>query len=220
MTVSAKIPSNRTTDPTTNGAGGGPIAAPRVVNNRRVRTGGVLLGVLLLVLGAALSGLALLSATRTSSYLAISRPVEVGAQITRDDLTTVELSGGQGLSALSANQIDAVIGQHAAVTLVPGTLVAKAELTTQTLVKPGEAEIGIRASNLTFVKAGDQVVLVPLHTAGGVVAGSISFNATVVDVGAPGSDGTVSLHVAVSAAQAPTILTYANGGLGVAKPQD
>ena len=78
MTVSAKIPSNRTTDPTINGAGGGPIAAPRVVNNRRVRTGGVLLGVLLLVLGAALSGLALLSATRTSSYLAISRPVPVG----------------------------------------------------------------------------------------------------------------------------------------------
>ena len=82
MTVSAKIPSNRTTDPTMNGAGGGPIAAPRVVNNRRVRTGGVLLGVLLLVLGAALSGLALLSATRTSAYLAIARQVPVGKQIT------------------------------------------------------------------------------------------------------------------------------------------
>lgn len=221
MTVSAKIPASRSGNATTAGNGGGPIAAPRVVNNRRVRTGGVLLGVLLLVLGAALSGLALLSATRTSAYLAVSRPVQVGSQITAADLTTVELSGGQGLSAIPANQINSVIGRHAAVTLYPGTLIAAAELNNQTLLRANEAEIGIRASNLTFVKPGDQIQLVPLNTANGAVAGTISFNATVIDVGAPGSDGSVSLHVAVSATEAPAILAYSNGGLGVVlKPRD
>jgi hypothetical protein len=221
MTVSAKIPASRTNNATTAGSGGGPIAAPRVVNNRRVRTGGVLLGVLLLVLGAALSGLALLSATRTSAYLAVSRPVQVGSQITAADLTTVQLSGGQGLSAIPANQMNSVIGRHAAVTLYPGTLIAADQLNNQTLLQPGEAEIGIRSSNLTFVKPGDQILLVPLNTAGGAAAGTISFNATVIDVGTPGSDGSVSLHVAVSAAEAPTILTYSNGGLGIVlKPRD
>jgi len=216
MTVSAKIPASRNgSSATTAGNGGGPIAAPRVVNNRRVRTGGVLLGVLLLVLGAALSGLALLSATRTSAYLAVGRPVQVGSQITAADLTTVELSGGQGLSAIPASQINSVIGRHAAVTLYPGTLIAAEQLNNQTLLRPGEAEIGIRSSNLTFVKPGDQILLVPLNTAGGAAAGTISFNATVIDVGTPGSDGSVSLHVAVGAAEAPTILTYSNGGLGI-----
>jgi hypothetical protein len=222
MTVSAKVPTSRNGNATTAGNGGGPIAAPRVVNNRRLRTGGVLLGVLLLVLGAALSGLALLSATRTSAYLAVSRPVQVGSQITAADLTTVELSGGQGLSAIPANQINSVVGRHAAVTLYPGTLIAAAQLNNQTLLQSGEAEIGIRSSNLTFVKPGDQILLVPLNTAGGTgAAGTISFNATVIDVGTPGSDGSVSLHVAVSAAEAPTILTYSNGGLGIVlKPRD
>jgi hypothetical protein len=221
MTVSAKVPVNRAGGQS-GGSGGGPIPAPRVVNNRRLRTGGILLAVLLLVLGAALSGLALLSATRTSAYVAVGQRVPIGAQIKATDLTTVELSGGQGLSAIPASQIDSVIGRHAAVELVPGTLVAKAELNDKTLLTEGDAEVGIRATILpsNALKAGDQILLVPNSTNANAPAGTVSFNATLIDIGAPGTDGSVNMHVAVNALEAPTIVTYANGGLSIVlKPQ-
>ncbi|HEY7175152.1 MAG TPA: SAF domain-containing protein [Micromonosporaceae bacterium] len=220
MTVSTKVPTSRAGGAPSGGGGpGGPISAPRVVNNRRIRTGGILLAVLLLVLGAALSALALLSATRTSSYIAVAKQVNVGAKITADDLTTVEFSGGQGLQALEANQINNVIGQRAGVTLMPGTLVTQSELTTKNLLADGQVELGLsfavsRLASLS-IKAGDHITLVPL-SASGAAAGTSTFDATVIDVGAVGSDGTVVLHVAVSTGDAPTILQISsNGGFGM-----
>jgi hypothetical protein len=207
MTVSAKIPASRTSGQTTAGNGGGPIAAPRVVNNRRVRTGGVLFGVLLLVLGAALSGLALLSATRTSAYVAVARNIPAGKQITAADLKYVELSGGQGLSAIPAGQVNGVINRYAGTTLYTGTLVVLSELTKTTLINGNQAEILIHVGGLpsSTVKPGDQVTLVaPSPTPG--TAGQ-TYQATIIDFGAPGSDGSVSMHVAVDSSAAPILLS-------------
>jgi SAF domain len=207
MTVSAKIPASRTGNATTAGNGGKPIAAPRVVNNRRVRTGGVLLGILLLVLGAALSGLALLSATRTSAYVAVAQQIPNGKQITAADLSTVELSGGQGLAAIPADQVNSVIGRYASTTLYPGALVVASELSNTTLVDSSQAEIGIHASTLpsSTLKPGDHVVLV--STGGAPGATAQTYPAVVVDLGTPASDGSVSMHVAVDPSAATAILS-------------
>jgi hypothetical protein len=216
MTVSAKIPANRTTDPRVNGAGGGPIAAPRVVNNRRVRTGGVLLGVLLLVLGAALSGLALLSATRTSSYVAVARTIQTGQKIAPTDLKYVELSGGQGLSAIPAGSVNAVIGQFAGTTLYAGALVVPNDLSKTTLVDQNQASIGIHVSNLpsSTLKPGDHVTLVtPGSTPG--TAGT-TYPATIIDFGSPGGDGSVFMHVAVDLSAAPILTSFGTLRLFVA----
>jgi len=213
MTVSAKVPTSRNGNATTAGNGGGPIAAPRVVNNRRVRTGGVLLGVLLLVLGAALSGLALLSATRTSAYVAVARQIPNGKQITAADLSTVELSGGQGLSAIPADQVNSVIGRYASTTLYPGALVVPSELTNTTLVDSNQAEIGIHVGTLpsSTLKPGDHVTLVvPSPTPG---TPGQTYPATVIDLGAPGSDGSVSMHVAVDPTAAAAILSLGSASI-------
>ncbi|HEY7175269.1 MAG TPA: SAF domain-containing protein [Micromonosporaceae bacterium] len=216
MTVSTKVPTSRGGGPSTGGGPNKPIAAPRVVNNRRIRTGGILLAVLLLVLGAALSALALLSATRTSAYVAMAREVPVGYRVSAQDLTTVEFSGGQGLEAIPASQINSVIGKIAGVTLKRGTLVTDSELTKTSVLPPGYAEIGLSfpASRLSSpsLKAGDQITLVPLGTA----AGTSTYPATVIDVGAPGSDGSIVIHVAVRGEDAQTILQASgNGGFGM-----
>jgi flagella basal body P-ring formation protein FlgA len=224
MTVSTKTPTNRASGSPSGGSGGRPIPAPRVVNNRRIRTGGVLLAVLLLVLGAALSALALLSATKTSSYLAVARPVQIGSQITAGDLTTVQFSGGQGLSAIPASQINSVIGRRAAVPLLQGTLLSKDELTDKTLLPSGSAEVGlsVRKANLPVVKPGDQVTLVSIATSAGAPAGNVNIPATIIDVGTAGSDGNVAIHVAVLVSDAPTVVALgASGGLGIyLKAQD
>jgi hypothetical protein len=218
MTVSTKTPTNRASGSPSGGSGGRPIPAPRVVNNRRIRTGGVLLAVLLLVLGAALSALALLSATKTSGYLAVARQLQIGDQITAQDLTTVQFSGGQGLSAIPASQINSVIGRHASVPLAPGTLLAQSEMNDKTILQTGDAEVGlsIRKANLPIVKPGDQVTLVGISTSQSLASGNVNFPATIIDVGTPGNDGTVAIHVAVKVSDAPTVVALgASGGLGV-----
>lgn len=213
MTASTKIPSSRA-----NGAlvPSGPVPAPRVVGNRRIRTGGVALAVMLLAFGAALSGIALLLVSRTSSYLAVARPVQVGTQLTAADLKTVQLRGG-GLTPIPAAEINAVVGLRASVSLVPGTLLAAADLTNKSLISADEAQIGIRASNLpaSRLRPGDQIQLVPLQA--GASSTTTTYTATVVDVGTPGNDGGAEMHIAVPADLAATLVTLnANGGLGIA----
>jgi hypothetical protein len=222
MTVSAKIPVSRPGGSPSGGSGAGPIAAPRVVNNRRIRTGGILLAVLLLVLGAALSGLALLSATRTSAYLAVAKQVPVGQTIQASDLKTVELSGGQGLEAIPANQISTVLGRRASTTLVPGALLAPEQLTNQPLLPTGFAEIGLSwpVSRLAApgLKAGDKIILFPVAS-NGAATGDTQFAATIIDIGSADSSGSVVIHLAVDVAQAPIIFSLgSSGGLGMFQP--
>ncbi|HKD97709.1 MAG TPA: flagellar biosynthesis protein FlgA [Micromonosporaceae bacterium] len=203
-----------------------PIPVPRVVGNRRVRAGGIALAAMLLALGAALSGIALVSATRTGSYLAVAREVPIGQVITADDLMTVELSGGAGLDVIPADQENAVLGKHAATTLKPRALLVGADLTDNSPLRPDQAQIGlgVRASALPSpdLAAGDQLWLVPLSPmAAG--AGPKQYPATVIAIGRPGPDGTVMLSVAVDAGAATDILHLnANGGLALylTKPAD
>jgi hypothetical protein len=223
MTVSTKNPSGRTGGATTSNNHARPIAAPRVVNNRRIRTGGVLLGVLLLLLGAALSGVALLSATKTSAYLAIRTEVQVGSTISAADLKTVQLSGGQGLSAIPASQINTVVGRYASATLLPGTLLAPGQLTTKPLRKQGDALVRVRAIALPPIKPGDQIGLVPPTTGGtgaAVAPGTTQYLATVIDVGKRGSDGAVLIDVAVDSTDAGAIASYTSNFGIVLKSQD
>jgi hypothetical protein len=191
----------------------GPIPAPRVIGNRRIRAGGIALAVMLLALGAALSGFALVSATRTSAYLAVQREVSVGAQISADDLTSVQLSSTQGLDAIPVSQINAVIGKRAAVSLVPGGLLVLRDLTDQPLVNPGDAEISvpIRFASIpsSTLAPGDEIILVNS-------ANQQQYNAKIVEIIRTGADGSVVLHLAVDPNDAPTLVALAvSGGLTI-----
>ena len=214
MTVQAKIPAGRAGGP---GPGAGPIAAPRVVNNRRLRAGGIALAIMLVALGMALSAIALVSATRTSSFLAMKNDVPIGQKITADDLTTVQLSGGAGLSAVAASDLNKVIGQYSKTNLIHGTLLSMDELSSTSVVVGNAAQIGIavKGSNMPArtLQPGDKILLIPASLAN---AAAGQFDATVVSSGTPASDGSVTLYVAVLPSQAAQIVSlYLNGGLGV-----
>jgi hypothetical protein len=215
MTVSTKVPASRAGGSTPGMPMAGPIAAPRVVGNRRLRTGGIALAVMLLALGAALSAIALVSAARTASYLAVAKPVAVGQTITADDLTTIQLSGGAGLKAIPAAQVNAVIGLHAAVELVPGALLVPAELTNKPTLRLDEAQFGlsVKASQLPSSKLvpGQDITLIELGTGAG--AGT-PFRARIVDI-RMSSDGSAQLYIAVPQDSLSALLPALTSGVAV-----
>ncbi len=215
--VSTKVPASRI-----NGSpAGGPMPMPRVVGNRRIRTGGIALATMLLAFGAALSGIALVSVAKTSAYLAVAKPVAVGSTIAATDLTTVQLSGGGGLTLIPAVNLTSVVGRHAAVSLVPGTLLSPNQLTDKPLVGSDQAQVGIAvaARNLpaATLAPGEPIVLVPLSAPSAASPDTPrEYDATVVDVSAVGGDGSIILHIAISADLAPTIVALnASGGLAI-----
>lgn len=107
--------------------------------------------------------------------LAVRRSVAPGQQITAEDLGTVSISSDSTLQTVPASQRSDVIGQIAAVGLVPGSLLAPTQISdgprvpagtviTGATLKPGQFPIGLLA--------GDNVLLIetPLATATGAAA--------------------------------------------------
>lgn len=214
MTASTKVPASRAGGSTPGMPMAGPIAAPRVVGNRRLRTGGIALAVMLLVLGAALSAIALVSASRTASYLAVAKPVAMNQTITLDDLTTVQLSGGAGLTAIPAAQANAVVGLHAAVGLVPGALLVPGDLSNSPLLGPNDAQLAlpVRASGLPSGDlAAGQFVTLYVNNA---PAGTQPFEVRIVDITIH-SDGSALMHIAVPVGQVEDVIQAINTGVSV-----
>ena len=146
------------------------------------------LGLLLLAL-CVLSAITLYGRTSDrSAVLTVRRSVSPGQQITGEDIGIVSISSDSTLRTLSAAQRGEVIGQIAAVGLVPGSLLAPGQISdgprvpagmviTGATLKPGQFPIGLRS--------GDEVLLVetPPATATGTAAQPITRgSARVLDV--------------------------------------
>lgn len=209
----------------TNHKFGGPVDAPveppRVVRQRRMRPGLLGLAILLVALGGLGSAFAVTSVRATGAYLAVSRPVSVGTALSADDVVTVQLAGGQGLSPVPASDIDQVVGKRAAVTLTPGTLLTMAQLTDKPLLGPGQQQvaIGLKASQVPAkrLRPGDEVLLVstPAQNATGTERSTQAtrYEATVVDSSVPDEDqadrSTTIVYVALAIRDAPAVVTLA-----------
>jgi hypothetical protein len=200
-----------------------PVEPPRVVRQRRVRPGLLGLAVLLIALGGLGAAFAVTSVRATGSYLAISREVSVGTALTADDLRSVQVAGGVGLSPVAAGDIDKVIGKRAAVTLVPGTLLTMEQLTDKPLLGPGQQQIaiGLKPNQVPAkeLKPGDKVLLVSTPpqnssaTADERPAQTTRYEATVVDWLEPDEKGpdrnTIVVYLALANRDAPAVVTLA-----------
>jgi hypothetical protein len=200
----------------------GPVSAPRVVGQRRIRAGHLGLAVALIAVGGLLAAFAFYAATRTGNYLAVARPVSAGATITADDLVSVQVNKAVGLSPVSASKRNQVVGKRAAVSLVPGTLLTQAQLTDSELVGPGQQQVGIglKPDRIPARKLspGDKIQLVvtadPNSNSDSASASDTQrYPGTVVDFrGGTDTDATAVVYVAVSGDDAPRIVAYASAG--------
>ena len=194
----------------------GPVPAPRVVGQRRVRTGHLGLAVALVAIGGLLAAFAFYAATRTGDFLAVARPVAAGATITAEDLSVVQVNSTTGLAPVAASERGSVVGKRAKVSLVPGTLLTADQLTDEELVGPGQQQVGIGLKPERMpareLHSGDKVQLVatPAPNSTGESDSPQTFTATVVDTSPPTeNDATTVLYVAVSASDAPRVVELA-----------
>src|ERR1700758_4285842 len=67
------------------------------------------------------------SAGSRHPFLAVARPVASGQVVAPSDLTTVRVTSDSALTPIPADEAGLVIGRHAAVALVPGTLLTPAD---------------------------------------------------------------------------------------------
>lgn len=100
-------------------------------------------GLALAVVCGAVFVLLYASAGSRHPFLAVAQPVAVGQTITASDLTTARVTSDSALSPIPAGEASYVVGHRAAVTLVPGTLLTAADLSSGPLVGPGEASVGL-----------------------------------------------------------------------------
>ncbi|MGC5017307.1 SAF domain-containing protein [Micromonospora sp. DT47] len=190
-----------------------PVAPPKVVRQRRTRPGLLGLAVLLIALGGLGAAFAVTSVKATGSYLAVARPVEVGRQVSADDLVSVQVSGGQGLAPVSAKRLDEVVGKRAAVSLTPGTLLTMGQLTDAPLLGEGRQQIalGLEPAQVPARKLhpGDKVLLVstPAEDAESQAPGT-RFTGTVIDTATPENEDVV-VYVALPVRDVPAVVVLA-----------
>ncbi len=196
-----------------------PIPVPRRAPQRRWRPGLVALAVALVAVGGLVAAYAVTLVGTTKAYLAVARPVAIGATLTSADVTTARITADPGLRPIPATDINRVIGRHAAVELVPGTLLTDAQLTDTPIPEPGQSLVGLGLAEDRLpagrIKPGSKVTLVATPNASAVQPNSAptgppqTFAGTVVDVRRAAREGTLQVNIAVSTRDAAVVAALA-----------
>ena len=197
--------------------------APALPPPRRRRRPALLaLALAMVVLGALGAAYLATSLGQTSPVIAMARQVPWGQTITAADLVEARVSSDPALAPIPYADRDQVIGMVAATTLTAGSLLTREALTEEPLPPPGQQLVGVGVTAVqlptTQLRPGDEVLLVPVASSGGVGAPAAAgtprtVEATVVQSGSPGTDGLRVVDVLVDAADGPDVAARAAAGL-------
>jgi hypothetical protein len=206
-------------------SGAPPLARTSLPTRQRRPGWAALGGVLVLGLGAAF-GYLYSTAGSKEPVVVLTAPVAVGEVIDRADLSTVDVAGD--VTAIAGANLESVVGQRAAVALLPGTLLQRSMVTDADPIPPGQAQVGmaVKAGQVPAdgLIAGDRVQVLRLA---GQVAGAGDPGAPVVLVDSavvfaahqdPVQPGTTLLTLVVPADVAPKVAAAgATGAAAVVK---
>jgi Flp pilus assembly protein CpaB len=110
---------------------------------RRRQPALIVLGVALMLVAAAVAGALYLRVGNRVPVLVAGRTIEVGQQISDDDLRVVRVATDAGVQTIPATERSGVVGQFAAATLPEGALLTRAQVTPQAVPAPGTAKVGV-----------------------------------------------------------------------------
>jgi hypothetical protein len=195
---------------------------PKPVTARRRRPALIGVSVALIAVGGLIGAMTLTAAGQRDSVLVVAKPLAFGQVITRDDLAVASISLDPALQPVGAGRLDSIVGKHAAAQLLPGTTLTQADVTSDSLVQPGQqlVGIGVKPGQLpaTPLVPGEQVVIVSTPgqnaaTDPGASSGVPStLPAQVVRVGTPDSSGDLTVDVSVDANSGATLASRASTG--------
>jgi hypothetical protein len=199
----------------------GPVPVPRVAPQRRWRPVLVFPAIAMIAAGGLLAAFALRSVATTQEYLAVIKQVQVGAMITRNDLTTVRINRDPALKPIHASQARSVVNRFAAVTLLPGTLLTMEHVTSQSILGPGRQLVGLTLPQERMpkdrVRPGMKILLVLLPDS--TLAGpgqkevqATTIEATVIDVSSAAKETSRVLNVSVPERDGPLVASKAAAG--------
>ncbi len=119
-----------------------PVPGARVALATRRRRPGLIGLAVLVVAGGGVAGARLYQTAGAKTPVVIAvRDVPAGHRLERADLATTSLAGP--VTAIAAANLDSLVGQSAAVHLVPGQLLSRAMLTGQPAVDRNHALVGL-----------------------------------------------------------------------------
>ena len=143
----------------------GPVAGRLRNLPRRRRPAMIALAVAMAGTGVVVSAAIYQRADRQYPVVMVTRSVPAGAVISANDLGSTSVSLGSGLSVIRASQLLQAVGQVAAVSLKPATLLSPSELTSSRPPAPGVELVPapVRPADLpaTGLTPGDRVLVVP-----------------------------------------------------------
>ncbi len=181
----------------------------------------VVIGVLLIA-GSALAGAVWARAVnQREPVLAAAKLVPAGQVLGDDDLKVVRVAGDSGMRFLAADRRDTVVGETAAVDLVPDTLLTRRHVGDNAGLSPGKAVVGValKPGQMPAAKVapGNQVEVVDTGAAAGAMAASrptVLAAARVVGVEEAESDAgqTLVVSVLVERREAPAVAAAGASG--------
>lgn len=191
------------------------VATPvKPVANKR-RPGMIALAIALIALGGGTGAWLLTRGAETQEVLTITSAVSRGEAIEATDLTLTELPVSTvNLSLVPSSQLEDVVGQVAAVDLLPGVLLSPESTTTALTPAAGQSVVGVALTDMQrparALGAGDPVRFVATPQAGGEMPleSPATIDATVINTQG-GANGGVILNVELPADQAPQLAALA-----------
>lgn len=166
----------------------------------------------MLLAAIAVGGNAYLYSTLNSSdpVVQVVRDVPAGEPLTGDMFRTVEVDADSTVNLVPADQIDSLIGNHAKVRLVAGSLITAESVQRGPLVSEGSAVVAVQVGEGTLpigLRERVPVVLVIPGSTGQAATGPTSIAGRVVGlpVATDSALGVQSLSVEVAVADAATV---------------
>jgi SAF domain-containing protein len=207
--------------PTTPGPGAPPVARPALqpVRTRR-RPLLVGLGVALTAVGGLGAAWLASSGTGTIAVVGVAHEIHAGQVIHRQDLVSVQIVAGSGLSSLPVQRAEEAVGKRSLVRLLPGSLVNPSAIADKLVPAPGQALVGLSLGPgqhpAAPLDSGDSVAIV--YTPGGQdqpTAGSEqpeSVPAVLVSSHDDPDTGKTVVDVSVPVAAAAKVATWGSSG--------
>jgi len=162
------------------------------------------------------------SAGAKTAVVVVVSEVPTGHPISRSDVSTVGVAGG--ITAVAGENLESVVGQNAAVTLLPGMLLQRSMVTSGAGLSPQQAEVGVAVSSGQIpadgLRPGDTVQVLRLPDSDSGRAGGVEDAARELVAGArvfavrpdPAQAGGTLLTLTVPAQDAASVASASGAG--------